>query len=378
MRIGARAVYDYEARSDKELTFEHGDALQVITKTPDNNWWDGFHNGRRGFIPVAYVEITELKTSPSPPPPQLPSAAVAAPAFPSLPVPAPPERKSSIPNPADAEPSSKPSQPSIEEEPEDTEVALDVVPDPDEKLEEPESSSSSPPSVTVSKEEPPQEAVKSPSDVTSPTTTKFPVKSVRSLTKQFQEPEPAQPKVLVEPHTHRRHGSDHFKATTTSESRAETCVSPPRSGSTGSKVSALSSNFTKKVALAAPPPPIRPKPPALAHPAPSSPAETVGGVFPLMQHPGAVGLPGVSPLQRAAHQSQHKPPVLGKKPATQASKPPSKVKSKLKKKDSLKEKEDKGSKSVVTQKPGFAATPQEIQAQLQAARAKRKQSEDKL
>ena len=103
-----------------------------------------------------------------------------------------------------------------------------------------------------------------------------------------------------------------------------------------------------------------------------------GVQFPLMQHPGSTSLPGISPLQRAAHQSQHSKPLLGKKPAASA-KPVTKVKPgsvKVKKKDT-KEK-DKSGKPAVTPKPaGFAATPEEIQAQLQA-RAKRKQSEDKL
>lgn len=68
LKIDARALYDYTARSDKELTFKRGDLLQVIEKTPDHNWWDGFHQGRRGFIPVAYIEITEVQPTLSRPP----------------------------------------------------------------------------------------------------------------------------------------------------------------------------------------------------------------------------------------------------------------------------------------------------------------------
>ena len=75
MKIDARALYDYTARSDKELTFSKGDMLHVVSKTPDHNWWDGFHQKKRGFIPVAYVEILQLE---------------------SINVPEPPERKSSI------------------------------------------------------------------------------------------------------------------------------------------------------------------------------------------------------------------------------------------------------------------------------------------
>lgn len=340
MRIGARALYDYEARSDKELTFNRGDALQVITKTPDNNWWDGFHASKRGFIPVAYVEITELKTSP-PPPVDHSTSSPASSA--TLPIPAPPQRKSSMPNPAEEASFkiSEPSQPTIEEE------SPGTTPELSEEIEP----STSPPAPLVSTDNT-EEELKPLSDVTTPPTN-FPVKSVRSLTKQFQEPEQVE-----QPLTHRRHDSDH--------SKADSCVSPPRSASGGSRVSILSSNFAQKAAAttSGPPPPIRPRP-ALVHPSPGGGAET-GGVFPIMQHPGSVS---VSPLQIAAHQSQHtKPPILGKKPVAQAKAPPKGKSSKVKKKDSLKEKEDKSSKPVTTTK-GFVATPEEIQAQI--ARAKR-------
>ena len=65
LKIECTALYDYTARSEKELSFKKGDQLQVIEKTPDSNWWDGFHEGKRGFIPVSYVEIAELQSSDS-------------------------------------------------------------------------------------------------------------------------------------------------------------------------------------------------------------------------------------------------------------------------------------------------------------------------
>lgn len=395
MRIGARALYGYAARSDKELTFNRGDALQVITKTPDNNWWDGFHSGRRGFIPVAYVEITELKTSPSPLPPATDVAAV----LPSSPmtvapptvlaVPAPPQRKSSIPvtemEPGSSKPNEIPHQPSIEEEAgeegegtvstEQTVGAAELTSDENAvvAVDDP----GSPPPLTVTKDDESTGDVKSPTEVTSPKAN-FPVKSVRSLTMQFQDPDPVQQqqqqqsRVLVEPHshTHRRHGSDNYKVTTSSSETKEV-----RSPSAGSKVSMLSSTFENKVVPAGPPPPIRPKPPpSAAHSAPASTTEVGGGAFPLMPH-GTVGLTGVSPLQRVAHHSQHvQKPALGKKPGSQAiTKPPAKGKAggKLKKKDSLK---DKSGKPAPNPKPtaGFVATPAEIQAELQARALKRK------
>ena len=382
MRISARSLYDYTARSDKELTFSRGDVLQVITKTPDNNWWDGFHSGRRGFIPVAYVEITELKTTPSPP-----VTPISAPAASVLPVPAPPQRKSSMPPTSDAESvarvSEAPQEPNIVEECGiEVEQVEHSTPDPATSqmspLPEAEPADMIPPSLTVSNDEGKGESLPEIERNTEaePLRANFPVKSVRSLTKQFQEPEPSQPKVLVEPHTHRRHDSDVLHKVTPDPS----APFPPRSTSGGNKVSMLSSNFQNKV-VTGPPPPTRPKPP-LSHP-PTSPvgptSDAAAGVFPLHQHGGA-GMPGASPLQRAALQSQHgpKPTPPGKKPP-QAVKAPVKSKGavKLKKKDSIKDKDkekEKGSKPPPNPKPPavFAATSKEIQAQLQAHAAKRK------
>lgn len=75
MTLNVKAVFDYTARNEKELSFNQGDMLHVIEKTPDNNWWDGMFQGKRGFIPVAYVEIVHPNgsmtslTSPVPAPP---------------------------------------------------------------------------------------------------------------------------------------------------------------------------------------------------------------------------------------------------------------------------------------------------------------------
>ena len=380
MRIEARALYDYVARSDKELTFNRGDALQVITKTPDNNWWDGFHAEKRGFIPVAYVEITELKTSPSPAaaPEQIVDPSSAS----SLLGPAPPERKSSMPNVAELDHaprvSEMPAEPcipeetgTVEQEAGQLEFSVPEVESPTDVEPTPPVAVETPPVTVETKEEPVME-IKSPVEVTSPKPN-FPVKSVRSLTKQFQEPDSTQPqqRVLVEPHTHRRMGSDHTKAIPDPK---ETFV-PPRSASGGTKVSMLSSTFETKPA---PPPPVRPKPP-LVHGTPTSPGGGDGGggsVFPIMSH----ATPSVSPLQIAAHQSQHtgpKPPIAGKKPAQAVAKTV-KVKTgsvKVKKKDSLKEdKKERLAKPPPNPKPGFVASPAEIQAELQA-RAKRRQNE---
>lgn len=334
---------------------------------------------------MAYVEITELKTSPSPLPVVetvvVPESSSPVPTGAgSMAVPAPPLRKSSIPasqaegEAETAKVSEVPSQPAIEEVEDEG-----VVKSGTEESQE-DSSCASPPAVMVTNEKTEKDNtvdMKSPSEPSPPVMT-VPATKVRSLTMQFQDPEPQQPKVLVEPHTHRRHGSDNFKAT------ADPKEPLPRSASGGSKVSMLSSTFESKAnAPSGPPPPIRPKP-TLTHSNPTSPAMTTPAgteVFPLLQHGSATG---VSPLQKAAHQGQHiaPKPALGKKPVPPAvAKVGGKAKSgsvRVKKKDSLKEK-DKGSKPAPNPKPsgGFAATPAEIQAELQA-RAKRRQTEDKL
>ena len=58
-----KAIYNYTARNQKELSFSAGEILQVTEKTTDGNWWDGFHEGQRGYIPVTYVEIMEVRST---------------------------------------------------------------------------------------------------------------------------------------------------------------------------------------------------------------------------------------------------------------------------------------------------------------------------
>lgn len=65
-----KAIYNYTARNEKELTFSAGEILQVTEKSGDGNWWDGFRDSKRGYIPVTYVEIVEVRStlkSPLPP-----------------------------------------------------------------------------------------------------------------------------------------------------------------------------------------------------------------------------------------------------------------------------------------------------------------------
>ena len=52
----AEALFDYSARSSKELSFKKGDIIRVFKRfNPD--WWDGTINGTDGFVPAKYIRI---------------------------------------------------------------------------------------------------------------------------------------------------------------------------------------------------------------------------------------------------------------------------------------------------------------------------------
>jgi len=53
----ARALFDYAATCDTELSFAEGDIL-AITDQDDSGWWYAELNGKVGFIPKNYVELT--------------------------------------------------------------------------------------------------------------------------------------------------------------------------------------------------------------------------------------------------------------------------------------------------------------------------------
>lgn len=306
LKIDAQALHDYTARSDKELSFKRGDLLQVIEKTPDNNWWDGFIQGKRGFIPVAYIEILQLNS--------VSEDAVSAQSS-VLNVPAPPQRRSSMPvaegtttsksvgdTPAEEvilegiesdSASQTPTQDSATRDVNTPELKIESVEDVPASQEPPAEPQGE--TKTQDTTPTPEKEVKPAAEVKTTTEAKKPVRSgaVKSLTQQYEPPSPQQ-RVLVEPHhTHKRQQSDQLKKP------IEGGEIHPRSSSSGSKVGMLSSAFEK----AAAPPPIRPKPVGL----PSSPIteqqQQAAMAFPLMSHP-AGGYPGVSPLQRAAHISQ--------------------------------------------------------------------------
>ena len=50
------AVYDYESRTDEDLSFKKGDLLCIIN-TDDTNWWfaRSKNSGKEGYVPSNYL-----------------------------------------------------------------------------------------------------------------------------------------------------------------------------------------------------------------------------------------------------------------------------------------------------------------------------------
>ena len=55
----AKAIYNYEACNDDELSFPLGAIINIISKNEDgvdDGWWKGELNGRKGLFPAIVVE----------------------------------------------------------------------------------------------------------------------------------------------------------------------------------------------------------------------------------------------------------------------------------------------------------------------------------
>ncbi|CAJ0828466.1 6702_t:CDS:2 [Entrophospora sp. SA101] len=52
-----KALYDYDAQADGDLSFHKGDKIEVLKRTPNtDDWWEGKLNGVTGIFPGNYVE----------------------------------------------------------------------------------------------------------------------------------------------------------------------------------------------------------------------------------------------------------------------------------------------------------------------------------
>ncbi|XP_062238500.1 vinexin isoform X5 [Platichthys flesus] len=61
----ARAKFNFQAQSPKELTLHKGDIV-YIHRQVDANWFEGEHHGRAGIFPTSYVEIVPPTEKPTP------------------------------------------------------------------------------------------------------------------------------------------------------------------------------------------------------------------------------------------------------------------------------------------------------------------------
>ncbi|XP_065215032.1 endophilin-A isoform X2 [Planococcus citri] len=51
------ALYDFDPENPTELGFKEGDVITLMNRV-DDNWFEGYLNGRTGYFPVSYVQIT--------------------------------------------------------------------------------------------------------------------------------------------------------------------------------------------------------------------------------------------------------------------------------------------------------------------------------
>ncbi|RDW64279.1 putative actin binding protein [Aspergillus mulundensis] len=54
----AKALYDYEAAEDNELSFPEGGEI-INIEFPDDDWWLGEYHGKAGLFPANYVQLNE-------------------------------------------------------------------------------------------------------------------------------------------------------------------------------------------------------------------------------------------------------------------------------------------------------------------------------
>lgn len=354
MSVSARALYDYTARSDKELSFKRGDTLKVIEKSPDGHWWDGLCGSSRGFIPVAYVEIIELQTTTTT---SIQQASVP---------PQAPARRSSMQD--RKEEGAEPGNGQVSEAP--TESSISELKEPVTNTRE-TSRSPEPPTVTLTQEdekttkvegegeEPRVGSPVSQADTPKESAHKPPVPitsgSVKLLTDKFKAPPPPQ-QVLVQPH--RRHPDlsprKSYDPPNTAASADPEAISRSSSASSSGRVTQLTAQFKPT------PPPTKPRPPShIVSPG----ADRSAASFHITPHSSTTG----SPLQQAQLGSQLTPKSASGKTTPSKPRAPSVRRDKNPKKE---ERPPLPSKPLT--KPPPPKGPNELRAELQAAVGKRR------
>ena len=53
----ARALYDYDAAQEGDLSFREGDVITLIDTSDPSGWWVGELNGVQGTFPSNFVEM---------------------------------------------------------------------------------------------------------------------------------------------------------------------------------------------------------------------------------------------------------------------------------------------------------------------------------
>jgi len=51
-----RALYDYEAQGEDELTFYEGQIIRLTRQEEEDGWWEGEYDGTRGTFPSVVVQ----------------------------------------------------------------------------------------------------------------------------------------------------------------------------------------------------------------------------------------------------------------------------------------------------------------------------------
>eukprot|EP01147_Barroeca_monosierra_P002369 gene2369-8069_t len=54
-----KALFEYVPQQDDELLLKPGDVIRIISKEAEDGWWEGILNGKQGWFPDNFVEITQ-------------------------------------------------------------------------------------------------------------------------------------------------------------------------------------------------------------------------------------------------------------------------------------------------------------------------------